>query len=222
MYAVWLVGVALRRNNVLGQETLRDLDDDWTKLGFVESVRYDEATSLLAAEQLGGCDVSRIDEACLYGPDPEIAADLSGLSEVLNDRKHHQENETGPVKVMQHESFLGCALAKRHEGAPSEYLLLTSQPCNTPARIERTNANTLTAVLQRLSLVTWKHLSGFPFRCRMVCSDRYAAQKLAERRNRKHQDNAYILRDGDCEVHCISSASAAQRFFSKKEEKSYV
>ena len=141
-------------------------------VAFVESVRYDEATSVLGVAQ-----PDEINAATAPAPLDAIADRLGELleREVLV--------ETVPAKVFQTESSWGAIVdvSEGPSGSPPEYIWVTSDAVHTPQALQRTTAECIARALLMSSVVRHQSAAGFAWRMRLVTSDRYEAQLAAEK-----------------------------------------
>ena len=141
-------------------------------VAFVESVRYDEATSVLGVAQ-----PDEINAATAPAPLDAIADRLGELleREVLV--------ETVPAKVFQTESSWGAIVdvSEGPSGSPPEYIWVTSDAVHTPQVLQRTTAECIARALLMSSVVRHQSAAGFAWRMRLVTSDRYEAQLAAEK-----------------------------------------
>ena len=163
---------------------------------FVEGVRYDEATRMLRVPQAADIEV---DQARPCEGLPEKAARAFTSEDAIS--------EIVPAKTFQTECKWGALLRIDGDEGP-EYVFLTSEVATAPQILQRTTgacfaeAFLMSSTVRRSALAT-----KFAFCMRLICSDRYAAQLLAERtieRMHAHWHRLHLA----CEVHMNAGALA--------------
>ena len=139
-------------------------------LAFVEAVRYDEATSVLAVEQ-----------------SPDSWADICPGDNVALDRALCQLLEqcpiveAAPAKLFQTETTWGALVSVQQPDQPCELVVVTSEMISGTQVLQRTTATAIAQAFLMSSMVRPRAVASIPFKLRFMCSDRYSAQLAAKR-----------------------------------------
>ena len=162
-------------------------------LAFIEHTRYDEATNLMGVEQ------SNLPN--LVSPDgPGVLARIDLLEGDLI-------TESVPSKILQIESGWGAVVKRTTADGGAEYSIWRSDSTATAIALLRTTAEAMAEALRTSTVTREGACSGFRFKARLVCSDRYAAQLAAERGLCMARREWAMLHTA-CEIHMSTSAQA--------------
>jgi hypothetical protein len=142
-------------------------------LGFVEYASYDEATTLMGVRQDTAL-IEQCDAEAQGSDDVQLGLQYECVADSIK--------ESVPAKVFQTDAAW-AALVKvpPSEGAAPQYLVITSSMATKPQVVQRTTAECIAQYIVLQSISRGPTLGGFDMRVRLVATDRYAAQFLAER-----------------------------------------
>jgi hypothetical protein len=187
-----------RSTGVELQTTLASLHPRVSLIAFVEHARYDEATFVLGVRQ---------------SPEPELAT--TGPGEEPNLHLAHllgqsSVKEDVPAKLFQTDSQWGALFSEDpQDGSPKRFVMLTSETVVSPQVLQQTTAPVIAQALLCSSVIRPPALQDFRWCMRLVTSDRYAAQLLAERQLLLLRPSWHKLHIA-CEVHMnVASQSKA-------------
>ena len=191
--------LAERHEQVDAQDALVACAPEAELIAFIENLRYDEATSVMAVPQSTEAQLMDLGE-----PMANLERSLLNLLEADVAR------ETVPAKVFQTEATWVAVLAFPDAGAAGgkRFVTISSETVCSPQILQRTTAAVLARALSLSSVVRPSSVAAFKWRMRLVCSDRYAAQLAAERMLTKDRGAGWHLLHFGCEVHMNSSCQA--------------
>ena len=168
-------------------------------VAFVESVRYDEATSTLGVQQPAEGDI-----LCQL----DFMGDYEKALLDLLEKEAPVENV--PAKVFQTEATWYALLALPVAGNPfkKNYVVISSESVTSPQILQRNTAEILARALSMSSVVRPAAAAAYGWRMRLVCSDRYAAQFVAERMLKEARGAGWHTLHLGCEVHMSTSSQS--------------
>eukprot|EP00959_Pyramimonas_sp_CCMP1952_P325473 6812392-Pyramimonas_sp.AAC.1 len=135
-------------------------------VAIVEGVRYDEATNLLTVRQDSGV--------------PEFQDHVNRALDRI--AKLAVFKEAVPAKLFQTEHSYGVLFAVRQPGSGHKKFICVRSHCvGVPNVLQRTTAEIIAQALKLSSFVRCMPFNVAKCGVRLICSDRYAAQFVAER-----------------------------------------
>ena len=179
---------------IVPQASLATLGNGVELLAFVETARYDEATSLMRVVQCNRPDMS----IAVAEPDDPGSDPLRAVLEA------DPITESAPAKMLQVESGWGAVVKCQTEEGPT-YVFMRDDIVVTPAVVQQTNTTCMAAALDALTVIRTRSAQSFKFKTRLACSDRHTANLAAERCLKAARRDWSFLHTA-CEIHMSTEA----------------
>eukprot|EP00959_Pyramimonas_sp_CCMP1952_P468744 9493735-Pyramimonas_sp.AAC.1 len=116
--------------------------------------------------------------------------------------------ETAPAKIFQTQHAHGFLFSVRQPGSESrQYIIIRTNTVGLPSVLQRTTASIIAQALKKSSSLRCRAVAAAKCSVRLICSDRYAAQFLAESWLQADRPGWCRLHIG-CEIHKSTACQA--------------